>query len=114
MIAAEGSFVAAIDIDRLTEAELIDFNHRIVERLRLLQHMRAHVNMLEFRIGERVTFQPDGRGPVQGTLVRYNRKSVTVVTDDGHRWNVSPSLLSSAAAPDKAKPPTRPSLTLLK
>ena len=114
MIAAEGSFVAAIDIDRLTEAELIDLNHRIVERLRLLQHMRAHMNMLEFRIGERVTFQPDGRGPVQGMLVRYNRKSVTVVTDDGHRWNVSPSLLSSAAAPDKAKPPTWPSLTLLK
>lgn len=106
--------MATIDIDRLTEAELIDLNHRIVERLRLLQHMRAHVGMLEFRIGERVTFQPDGRGPVQGMLVRYNRKSVTVVTDDGHRWNVSPSLLSSAAAPDKAKAPARPSLALLK
>ena len=106
--------MAAINIDRLTEAELIDLNHRIVERLRLLQHMRAHVDMLEFKIGERVTFQPDGRGPVQGMLVRYNRKSVTVVTDDGHRWNVSPSLLSKATAPGKAKPPTRPSLTLLK
>ena len=106
--------MAAIDIDRLTEAELIDLNHRIVERLRLLQQMRAHVNVLEFRIGERVTFRPDGRGPIQGMLVRYNRKSVTVVTDDGHRWNVAPSLLSSAAAPDKAKAPTRPNLTLLK
>ncbi len=31
-----------IDIDRLTEAELIDLNRRIVERLRLLQQMRAH------------------------------------------------------------------------
>ena len=30
------------DIDRLTEAELIDLNHRIVERLRFLQQMRAH------------------------------------------------------------------------
>ena len=71
-----------IDIDRLTEAELVDLNHRIVERLRLLQHIRAHADMLEFRIGERVTFQPDGRGPVQGMLTRYNRKSVTVVTND--------------------------------
>ena len=94
----------AIDIDRLTEAELIDLNHRIVERLRLLQHMRAHVHMLEFRIGERVTFQPDGRKPVKGMLVRYNRKSVTVVTDDGRRWNVSPSLLSRAAPPDTSAP----------
>ena len=98
--------MAAMDIDRLTEAELIDLNHGIVERLRLLQHMRAHVDMLEFRIGERVMFQPDGRGPVHGMLVRYNRRSVNVVTDDGHRWNVSPSLLSRAAAADKAKPPT--------
>ena len=104
--------VAAIDIDRLTEAELIDLNHRIVERLRLLQHMRAHVGMLEFKIGERVTFQPDGRGPVQGMLVRYNRKSVTVVTDDGHRWNVSPSLLSRIVPPDPA--PARPRVIHLK
>lgn len=93
----------AIDIDRLTEAELVDLNHRIVERLRLLQHMRAHAHMLEFRIGERVTFQPDGRGPVQGMLTRYNRKSVTVVTNDGHRWTVSPALLSKVAASDTVK-----------
>jgi hypothetical protein len=26
-------------------------------------------------------------------LTRYNRKTVTVVTDDGQRWNVSPTLL---------------------
>lgn len=104
----------AIDIDRLTEAELIDLNHRVVERLRLLQHMRAHVHMLEFRIGEHVTFHPDGRGPVQGMLVRYNRKSVTVVTDDGHRWNVSPSLLSRTVSPDTADPTARPGVIRLK
>lgn len=34
----------------------------------------------------------------------YNRKSVTVVTDDGHRWNVSPSLLFRTALPDTAGP----------
>jgi len=38
-----------IDIDKLTEAELIDLNHRIVERLRFLNQMRAHAQMLEFR-----------------------------------------------------------------
>ena len=35
-----------IDIDQLTEAELIDLNHRIIERLRFLDQMRAHVEML--------------------------------------------------------------------
>lgn len=39
-----------IDIDGLTEAELIDLNNRVVERLKFLRHMRAHSQMLEFSI----------------------------------------------------------------
>ena len=45
-----------IDIDKLTEEELIDLNHRIIERLRFLNQMRAHSQMLDFKIGDRVTF----------------------------------------------------------
>ena len=85
-----------IDIDRLTESELIDLNHRIVERLRFLRQLDAHTTMLEYRIGERVTFHPDGRPPVTGMITRYNKKTVTVVTDDGHRWNVAPQFLERA------------------
>src|SRR3954469_14861237 len=91
-----------IDIDRLTEAELIDLNNRIVARLRFLQQMRAHVEMLEFKIGDRVSFQPPGQGPVEGMLTRYNKKTVTVVTDDGRQWNVSPTFLGKAV-PSKGK-----------
>jgi hypothetical protein len=83
-----------IDIDQLTEAELYDLNHRIVARLRFLQQMRAHATMLEFRVGDRVEFQPsDGRPLVVGTLTRYNKKSVTVIADEGGRWNVAPIFL---------------------
>jgi len=82
-----------IDIDRLTEAELIDLNHRIVARLRFLRQLETHVTMLEFRIGERVRFHPTGRPAVTGMVTRYNRKTVSIVTDDGQRWNVSPQLL---------------------
>lgn len=85
-----------IDINKFTEAELIELNHRIVERLRFLEQMRAHGTMLEFSIGERVTFTPAGRPPVTGMLVKYNRKTVTVITDEGQRWNVSPSFLGKA------------------
>jgi hypothetical protein len=85
-----------IDIDSLTETELIDLNHRIVARLRVLRDMRAHVGMLEFRIGDRVTFQPPGRARVEGVLARYNRKTVTVIADDGGQWNVSPDFLGRA------------------
>ena len=82
-----------IDIDKLTEAELVDLNHRIVQRLRMLSQMHAHVEMLEYKIGDRVAFRPAGRGEVVGMLTRYNRKTVTVITDDGQRWNVSPTLI---------------------
>jgi hypothetical protein len=82
-----------IDIDKLTEAELVDLNNRIVERLRFLNHMRAHAAMLEFKIGDRVSFQPEGHPIVAGMLTRYNRKTVTVITDSGQRWNVAPRLL---------------------
>lgn len=84
-----------IDLSQLTEAELMDLNRRIVERLRMIRQVHAHVKMLEFRIGERVWFQSDTRR-IEGVLVRYNKKSVTVVTDDGGRWTVSPGFLQRA------------------
>ncbi len=85
-----------IDIDGLTEAELIDLNNRIVERLKFLNQMRAHAKMLEFRIGDRVSFEPEGRSLVVGMLTRYNKKTVTVITDSGEHWNVSPKFLRRA------------------
>jgi hypothetical protein len=78
-----------IDIDKLSEEELIDLNNRIVARLRFLGQMRAHSQMLDFKIGDRVTFQPEGRVPLFGILTRYNKKTVTVITESGQHWNVA-------------------------
>jgi len=97
-----------IDIEALAEAELIDLNNRVVARLRFLAEVRAHSQMLAFRIGDRVAFQPSGRPTVTGMLTRYNRKSVTVVTDDGQRWNVAPSALRRVDALAAADPKVIP------
>ncbi len=83
-----------IDIDNLSEAELIELNHKVVARLRFLSQMRSHSAMLDFRIGERVKFSPDGHPDLIGTITRYNKKTVTIITDAGQHWNVSPSLLN--------------------
>ena len=96
MLITPAATMNRINIDHLTEAELIDLNHRIVQRLRLMSQVHAHKAMLEFRIGDRVTFEPEGGTPVFGILTRYNKKSVTVITDGGHRWNVSPRFLRLA------------------
>jgi hypothetical protein len=83
----------SLDIDSLSEAELIELNHKVVARLRFLNQMRSHRTMLDFRIGERVKFSPDGRPDVVGTVTRYNKKTVTVIADSGEHWTVSPGLL---------------------
>ena len=83
----------AIDIDKLTEPELVDLNNRIVARLKFLHQMRPHASMLEFSLGERVSFQPDGHPILFGVITKYNRKSVTVITEGGQHWTVAPSFL---------------------
>jgi hypothetical protein len=103
-----------IDIDALSEADLIDLNNRIVARLRALHEARAHFAMLEFRIGDRVAFQPSGYPRLQGVLTRYNRRTVTVLTDEGQQWNVAPALLSKAAATSNARPESAKVVVLAK
>jgi hypothetical protein len=34
-----------------------------------------------------------------GVVTRHNQKTVTVITDSGQRWNVSPQLLRHASEP---------------
>jgi len=65
--------------------------------------MRSHSRMLDFRIGERVKFHAAGRPELTGILTQYNKKTVTVITDSGERWNISPSLLSKVESAGSAR-----------
>jgi hypothetical protein len=99
-----------IAIDHLTEAELMDLNHRVVTRLKFLHEMKLHARMLDFSVGERVSFQPDGHPVLFATIIKYNRKTVTLITDGGQQWNVAPTFLrkltdmGQTAAADRAGP----------
>ena len=66
-----------IDIDKLSEEELIDLNNRIVERLRLLTQMRAHSQMLESKSAIVSLFSPKG--------VRLCLECSLVTTGNGYR-----------------------------
>jgi len=83
------------DIDTMTVEELVALNHRIVERLKFLESLQTHQDMMAFNIGARVSFESSSGGRQLGTLVKFNRKTVTVMTDNGQRWNISPHLLST-------------------
>ena len=92
-----------IDIDRLSEAELVDLHHRIVERLRFLEQMRAHARCSISVSATGCVSSSGSHGLIEGILTRYNKRTVTVITDDRRQWNVSPGLLRKANRPDTAQ-----------
>jgi len=87
-----------IDLTGYTEADLIELNRRVVERIRALRQARCASIMTEFGVGDRVSFQPQCGHEVVGTVIRLNRRSVTVVAADGHQWRVAPGLLKKASS----------------
>ncbi len=50
--------------------------------------------MMKFNVGAKVCFDSTKHGMQVGTLIKFNQKTVTVLTDDGRRWKVSPQMLS--------------------
>lgn len=93
-----------IDIDSMNYDELVALNHKIVERLKFLDSMHTHNEMMRFSPGDQVCFEPPGRGKQFGTLVKYNKKTVTIITNSGQKWNVSPHMLSKVkSVKDKKK-----------
>ena len=86
--------VSAVEaIKRLNEEDLRFLNRLIVERLKLISQARATTLMISFTKGDRVGFRaPDGRA-LSGMVLRLNKKTISIATDDGHQWNVAPALL---------------------
>lgn len=83
-----------INIDHLSVDELVALNHHIIERLKMLESLDTHKSMMQFHPGARVSFDSPHGERLSGTVMKFNRKTVTVVTDNGQRWNISPHLLS--------------------
>ena len=86
-----------INLETMSEQELVDLNDRIVARIKFLRGQRLHREMLKFGIGEKVAFKPEGGHWITGVLTKYNQKTVSVVTDAGERWNVAPGFLRRAS-----------------
>lgn len=82
-----------INLDGLSEAELIELHDEIVHRLQFLHQRKTTHALLELAIGERVMFEDNSGQTQAGIVIRRNRKTVTVHGDNGRQWNVSPQLL---------------------
>ena len=80
-------------IKKLGEDDLIFLNNLIVERLKFIAQAKSTHMMSHFNIGDRVTFSMSNGNKKTGIIVRINKKTASIRTDDGGDWNVSPMLL---------------------
>ncbi|MDZ7619938.1 MAG: hypothetical protein U1E05_23300 [Patescibacteria group bacterium] len=85
-------------IRRMGEDDLRYLNRLIVDRLKLITQARSTAMLAEFSVGDRVSFANHSGDRKTGTIVRLNRKTASITTDDGQQWKVHPSYLTSAAA----------------
>jgi hypothetical protein len=95
-----------IDIDHLDLESLCALNDRVIERIKFLEHARAHLSMIAFNIGAHVSFET-ATGRQFGRLVKNNQKTVNVDTEEGRRWRISPHLLSQVKEVLPVKPPAQ-------
>jgi hypothetical protein len=79
------------------EEDLRYLNRMVVERLILLTQAKSTVQLAQFAEGDRVHFTtPDGADK-HALVLRLNKKTASVRTDDGQHWKVSPLLLRKTA-----------------
>lgn len=80
------------NIQEYSQEDLLAMNKLVLDRYRYLRSLKVK----SYSIGERVHFDDTRRGVViNGTVVRRNKKTVTVETDIGSHWRVPPGLLRS-------------------
>ena len=93
----------SIDVEKLSLEELVDLNRRIVHRIRYLHSLKTRAQLDRFEVGDRVTFQSEGR-PVSGVVIRVNQKTLSIHTDDHHHWNIHPKFLTKTQSANSSLP----------
>ena len=90
-------------IRRMNEEDLLFLNRLVVERLKLIGQARSTVMLARFSVGDRVSFRIASGEQKAGVIIRLNKKTASIVIDEGQQWNVHPGLLTSAA-PGETEP----------
>src|SRR3989344_8272931 len=97
-----------IDLDSLSEEELRALNREIIKRLDFYSFARRKIQLMEFRVGDKVEFDTD-HGTITGTVTRINQKTASIDANDGRGWRVSPGFLRKVGSAQQ-KPSTQGNL----
>lgn len=75
----------------LNEDQLRELNHKIIERLKLINRVHSTAQVAKFNLGDKVYFERNSQ--LIGTVVRLNQRSVSVDLENKQQWCVAPQLL---------------------
>ncbi len=79
-------------VNHLGEQDLLALNQLIAERIKVVRAEKKVQSMAAFEVGDAVFFTDKQQQRVDATVLRLNKKTLSLVTDDGERWNVAPEL----------------------
>jgi len=82
-------------IKTLDRKELVYLNRLVVERLKLLRQALSTTEMAKYNIGESVSFRDNTGMLRKGRIIKLNKKTVSIITEDNEKWNVAPGLLEA-------------------
>lgn len=92
-----------IDLSDYTKEDLIYLNHLIKERFDHLHQIEQYQAFTNYKVGDRVCFQTMEGRSVRGTIIRLNKKTVSMIEDGNQmNWKVWPSLLTKLHIKDKS------------
>lgn len=82
-------------IGKLDLEDLRFLNKIIVERINYLVRLKRGMKLLQFSPGDRVRFISKYGDVIEGTVIRVNKKTISVSTGETEAWwKVSPELLT--------------------
>lgn len=97
--------MVTIDFNQFSTEELIQLNKDIVNHVKLRRERESQSQMNRFDLGDTVSFETQEGKIVTGEIIRFNKKSVTIVTDDKDQWRVHPKYITKVlnARPSQLK-----------
>lgn len=92
----------SINIENLSIEELVGLNKKIISRMKELNSQKQAKAALKFRMGDIVSFvKTDDNVKEVGLILSIRKTRITILTENGKQWTVSPALLSSEEKPSK-------------
>jgi ribosomal protein L35AE/L33A len=83
-----------IDFNQYSLSELRELNQKLVAHIKLRHERESQARMVKFTIGDRVCFESSSGELIEGEILRFNKKSVTIETNAKAQWRVAPQFLS--------------------